>query len=884
MEKGLSFHKLDLHVHTPASACFKKGQKNNVTEKDIIQKAIDRRLSAIAITDHNTGAWIDKVKEEGNRKGLVVFPGVEISAAGGDTGTTHIIGIFDISKERKDIENLLGKLDIPADKYGAKDAFSPKLPSEVIDMISKRGGLAVAAHANSTHGLLRWRGEPRTATVQNPRLMAAEGTDFDDEGKANNGKRVCDLLDGSDPVYKVRKAVYQASDNLDPATGEHCIEGIGTRCSYFKLDEVSLEGLRQCFADDRVRIRNDLPQEDFPVIESLNISGGFFRNKTLVFNRGLNAVLGGKGVGKSLIIEFLRFALHQQSGMKAIIDDSNGKLSDKLGMLEKLKLVFRCENGDRYQLTRTYDDGANEIVCENTDTLEPYAGAIRELFPVLAYSQTEIIEIARDKNAQLNLIDNFINANEFKRKAREVSKDLSKNDKKIADAIKSISELREIHSELSEKQTELKAVMKALEHKTFTEYKSWENRSKDFKNQVDYHDDLINEISDALEAIKTEVAPVDLDPKITDRSLNAAAKKAKGSHALVIDSFQKIIKAIEKNKKTSSDKYVKWLERFKKIEEKYQEFITEKGEKKVLEGQRKKLQKAIDELKEQQQGHKAKSDKIDELRKARDTLLDELDKCNSDFFNERQTAFKQIENQSDAKLQLDIAHATNKDRFMGALVDICKGSRIRKENFASVSENMTPRAFINHVIDNKIADIARISKITKDNAKNICEWLLLRDELDKVLSIQHKAYPEDVPTIKFKKQDRRYYELNQLSVGQKCSALVIIALSKGKMPIIIDQPEDSLDIKSVWEDVGQKLRSGKDRRQFILTTHNANIAVASDSDKFHILDSDADEAKVISDGAIERDDVRTEVIKHLEGGPDPYNLRKRKYNLRDSMD
>ena len=54
---GLSFKKFDLHIHTPASKCF---SDKSVTAEQIVAKAIKEGLSAIAITDHNTGEWIDK--------------------------------------------------------------------------------------------------------------------------------------------------------------------------------------------------------------------------------------------------------------------------------------------------------------------------------------------------------------------------------------------------------------------------------------------------------------------------------------------------------------------------------------------------------------------------------------------------------------------------------------------------------------------------------------------------------------------------------------------------------------------------------------------------------------------------------------------------------
>jgi ABC-type cobalamin/Fe3+-siderophores transport system ATPase subunit len=137
------------------------------------------------------------------------------------------------------------------------------------------------------------------------------------------------------------------------------------------------------------------------------------------------------------------------------------------------------------------------------------------------------------------------------------------------------------------------------------------------------------------------------------------------------------------------------------------------------------------------------------------------------------------------------------------------------------------------------------------------------------------AFPHDHA----RKHGGRYDELSELSVGQKCTALLIIALCDGTMPVIIDQPEDALDIVSVWEDVAKKLRRGKETRQFILTTHNASVAVGADSDQFIVLKAGANEGRVAAAGAIDRPEVREAVIQHLEGGPEPYELRQRKYNI-----
>ena len=94
---------------------------------------------------------------------------------------------------------------------------------------------------------------------------------------------------------------------------------------------------------------------------------------------------------------------------------------------------------------------------------------------------------------------------------------------------------------------------------------------------------------------------------------------------------------------------------------------------------------------------------------------------------------------------------------------------------------------------------------------------------------------------------------------------------------MIDQPEDSLDIRSIWDDICAKVRVKKNRRQFIFTTHNSSVAVASDTDSFIILEADAEKGRVLFSGSMDSEDIGNEVLKFLEGGTDPYIKKYFKY-------
>jgi ABC-type cobalamin/Fe3+-siderophores transport system ATPase subunit len=125
--------------------------------------------------------------------------------------------------------------------------------------------------------------------------------------------------------------------------------------------------------------------------------------------------------------------------------------------------------------------------------------------------------------------------------------------------------------------------------------------------------------------------------------------------------------------------------------------------------------------------------------------------------------------------------------------------------------------------------------------------------------------------------DARTDQVVKVSVGQKCTAMLIIALSDGIMPIVIDQPEDSLDIRSIWDDMCLKLRAGKEKRQFIFTTHNSSLAVASDTDCYLILEGSASRGEVVHIGSMDDQPVSGEVLKYLEGGSNTYDLKFAKY-------
>jgi PHP family Zn ribbon phosphoesterase len=163
--EGLKFKKLDLHVHTPASKCF---NDDGVKPEAIVREALAKNLAGIAVTDHNSGAWVDSIKKAAAGKGLTIFPGVEITCTGGKEGI-HIIALFDPSGGTADIESLLKNLGLKPIQYGDINTVVKMDLISLAEIIMRRGGLAILAHGNSSRGALEdMRGQQRIDLIQSP--------------------------------------------------------------------------------------------------------------------------------------------------------------------------------------------------------------------------------------------------------------------------------------------------------------------------------------------------------------------------------------------------------------------------------------------------------------------------------------------------------------------------------------------------------------------------------------------------------------------------------------------------------------------------------------------------------------------------------------------
>lgn len=875
---GLQFAKLDLHVHTPASKCF--GNKA-VTPPQIVKTAIDAGLAGIAITDHNSGFMIDDLKKAAGTQ-LVVFPGCEISCLGGKEGI-HIVALFDPCCSTADINGLLSELGLSNADFGKSETIVQKDPAAVAEIIVKRGGLAVLAHSNSTKGVLHdISGQQRTIIIQNHKFSAAEATDFDKSDLEQAHKRVIDLLDGTDNIYKRRLAVYQASDNpLPDNSGNHGLEGIGKRCAYFKLDQINLEGIRQCFADPEVRIKQDfeLSISQYPRIEKVVIKGGFFDNNEALFHEGLNSILGAKGAGKSLLVEFMRFVFSQPPTNEDIRRDHDSKLEERLQQYGSIEITISDDANQKICLSRIFNPAEDH----------PYNPELQydigQVFPVLFLSQGEIIKIAESAQEQIAFIDRFFDFRAYQREIAQYEAELRSLDLSLAEAFRAYQLTASLEKSIAAANAELSKLDDVLKNPIFDEYAKLEAKDRALRQQGNYFTQLAEKLKSARKEISKIPVPLiskdfEKDPELLRMAdmVTSAGQTATASLDVLEDQLGKLFKSMQ-------TEYQEWNPAFLDIKKKYESTVQSSGGDYQAIAQKRAIKfKEIEESNLRLEISKEKSNRIKEIGQKRNENLTKLRGAYQRYAQERRDKCKKIEAEAGGRIMITLHESSNVDEFRSRLISIKRGSRFRDVDIDRLATKISPSRFVRAIVnfglsgkESPISILAKEADIELGRLRVLAEFLLLELKWEELLGLEYEAVPTDQPDIKFQVAEKVYEPLGKISVGQKCTAMLIIALADGNMPIVIDQPEDSLDIRSVWDDICSKIRRGKEKRQFIFTTHNSSLAVASDSDKFLIVEGGANKGRVVFSGSMDHHPMSDEVLKYLEGGIPTYRRKYDKY-------
>lgn len=873
-QHGARFYRCALQVN-PFAYLDRHGkltphQREDDYNEALIEACKASRVDVIAVTDHyevRSGQGLIAAAEEA---GLAAFPGFEAVSKDG----VHLLCIFDRGTPLNAVDRAIGACGI-IDRKGA----SPVGDLDALELMEKCdewGGLCVAAHVAGAGGLLKQlSGQSRIRAWCSEHLHAV----------ALPGP-VCDappelrpILENRNPDYERHypPAVVNATDVSTPEDLTHA----RARCE-IKMSEISLAGLRQAFLDpkSRVRITGDPEPLECTQLAAIHWDGGFLDGITLALNDNLNVLVGGRGAGKSTLVESVRYALDLEPAGESANREHMGIVRNVLRSGTRIALLVRSHRPSRaeYIIERTAPNPpvVRDAVTNRVLDLRP-----ADVAPHLeVYGQHEISEIARSPDRRTRVLERFV-----------------EHDPALSDRKKTVArDLADLRRRLLDAERDLLAVSEQLDalpglEETLKRYKAAgvEERLADRSVLVD-EEAVLTSAEERLRPFDTVLrnlrAELPVDRGFVSEDALAALPGRETLHALDVvlgdlevelgEVAQRLAAALSRARAGLDDVRRRWDVRRDTVEEAYQRILRELQKESVDGAEFIRLRQQIEALRPLHDQRVALQGSLDDLSEARRALLVEWEDLKAREFRELERAAKKVTRRLRGRVTVGVRHAADReplltllrDRVGGRLKEAC--DRLAGTAQLSLTELAEAMRTGTPALQQRF-DIGGMS--AQRLAEASAETIMLVEELDL------PSLTEVELNVAREGDEEHWQPLEELSTGQKATAILLLLLLESDAPLIVDQPEDDLDNRFIAEGIVPRMREEKRMRQFIFSTHNANIPVLGDAELIVGLSATGDQAEVAPGhvGAIDMVSVRDLVEELLEGGHEAFEQRRRMY-------
>jgi DNA repair exonuclease SbcCD ATPase subunit len=749
----------------------------------------------------------------------------------------------------------------------------------VASKVFANGGIAIAAHIDGKNGFRESVdvGQTRITIHDHEHIEALELIDATKKDDWTGGK-----------IYPKPRACIQGSD-------AHTLRGIGSCPTWVRVGKLSVEGLRQAFRDPEPRIRfiNEFAGEPVTYIERLTVSQGFLGKLDIEFNPGLNCLVGGQGVGKSAIIEFIRFCLNDISNVPSIFQDHESKIKHLLGNGGKVAVTIRNSDGTSFVVTREFDDNVNPTTIQkllDDGTTEDYPiPDISRYFSVLAYSQGEAAIVARDSIKQLELIDGHLDLSSENEKLNELADELDRNttnlqylDSKSGDVDDLQSQKIALSKEMSELEDKIKAIEESKNEPALRDHQSWQDEQAYLKGITDGLETLKQEFKRLLDHLLKEetIRKIEKDiPKTNlgnDDELQSAREEASQARSYLENLSNQVENDLQNILTRTRDAAPLWIKGWNQHQKEYKETIDRLGNLKIKAFQSQLTRKKTELIKinEQLENASLRQKQKQELMESRISLINQIERERKRITTKRMKQAKDISKLLQNRISLNILPDDNKDSFFKWLSTNVKSRYIQQRHIDQIVSALTPRQLADLIRKSDQKALIEKTTLSPSVIENLVGYF--RKHSEKVYELEHILL-EDSPDIRMRvKGVQEFRRLELLSTGQKFTVIILLALTEDIRPIIYDQPEDALDTALIYSDIAQILRKSKENRQFIFATHNSNMSVAADLDLAIILEGNATQSEVTKAGGLDEGEVRKLLITYLEGGSEALQQRVRK--------
>ena len=911
---GARWWKFDFHTHTPASDDYGKKHADqsalkNRTPREWLLDYMRAGIDCVAITDHNSGAWIDQLKSalaelESERPGsfrpIHLFPGVEISVNGG----VHLLAILGRDKTTSDIDSLLGAAGFSGTK-GSSDAVTSKSFGEVAATIDGAGGISLPAHVDGDNGLFKILGTTLQQNLNCEQVFAMEVVDPSAMKPSIYVEKNC------------RWTEVLGSDAHHPS-GKPGQRYPGSHFTWVKMGSPSLEGLHLALLDGSLSVRRSDqvtgdPNQHAPlVLEAVEVSQARYMGRaspfTLRLNPWLNAVIGGRGTGKSTVVEFLRLALRRDDELPDDLKAESEKYGrtypnrEDGGLLTgdtAIRVIYR-KNGSKFRIQWSPSGDLDPIEEEKIDGEWHHAeGDIPQRFPVRMYSQKQVFHLAKMPLALLKVVDEApeVDRRSWNERWMEEEGRLLLLRAKAREIEAGLAEESRLRGELDDVQRKL-AIFEEAGHADVL--KAFQRRSRQ-QRAVAAWDEGWADVGDRLRRVAGELVPDSLDESTfdlesqEDAKIHESASVARGS----LDNIRKTLEDLaaqadqvisEWRKASDASLWKKTVDiavqAYKDLRQKlaeegagdpaaYGEFVQRRQtiEQRIKElGERK---RQVDELKKQADASLQRLLEIRrELTGSRRRFLDDVLKDNRYVriqvipYGARDTVeseFRRLLQREGGGFERDIG-SPGGEGLLGELYRDASTPQAIEQALADVKQKTRKIAAGSHdpasLGDQRFA--THVGRLQPETLDRLDSW-----------------FPEDSLDVQYSTtgDGQHFRSIQEGSPGQKTAALLAFLLSYGEEPLILDQPEDDLDNHLIYDLIVTQLREVKQHRQVIVVTHNANIVVNGDAELIVALAARGGETQKECEGSLQEKVVRGSICAVMEGGPEAFEQRYRRIAL-----
>ena len=930
-DRGAHFFRCDFQVHSPrdrqwaGKACTTDKERAEYAAS-LIAACREKSLDAIAITDHHDMAFVRYVRQaaaqETNAEGkpmlareqIVVFPGIELTLA----VPCQAIMLLDSDFEDNRFAAVLTALAInPAADTSKKTAQTERL--ENIDSLKS---LKIKL---DEHNWLKGRyiifpnvsGEGQFSLLRNG--MAPKYKDMPFVGGYLDGSKdrlkqgSINILTGKEAAWgNKRIACIQTSDNRREDHAD-----LGEHSSWIKWARPTAEALRQACLAQESRISDIEPNLPSIVINSISVQNSVFMGPLeLSFNPQYNALIGGRGTGKSTILEYLRWALCDQPP-EAGGEDEPDYQARRLRLIEGTLKPFGATvdvtftvNGVSHHVRRASRNGSVQIKVGNDELRPCTEDEIRTLLPVQAYSQKQLSNVS----VRLDELARFITA-PVRTELAQMERQIAEQKEKLRKSFSTRQRRKTIEKDIARLSLEIRSYQEQANQirSSLGGLSEDDRRLLELGSHFDHAEQAVQSRKSRLQTIKDQINAVvkGLSSAMSDQSLELSENFPEQTlvDALLAD-YNTLIKEIDtalQDVSTRIDqalegredsKWFAWDAKLSSYRETYNAALKRSSAHKNRMDQLKALEAKVatlssevstlnDEFKSYEKAaetYQAERERLLGLRQERDALIQK--QCDA------------LTEQSAGTIRATVQRYSDAGRFFAALKEKLSGSNIRTNKLEqivrSIIEAKTPCKACTDILDD-LESLANFDPEAESNdrlpetpfltsagaSKSDREKMAFKLSPSDWLSLSLTEI-KSKPCFEYRSREGEYIDFSNASSGQQATALLRTLLNQPGPPLLIDQPEEDLD-NPVIQEIVEQVWSAKKCRQIIFVSHNANLVVNGDAELVAWCEyrkaGDQSGGKIAGEGAIDIPEVREAIKRIMEGGEAAFNLRRAKYGF-----